>query len=319
MEAKLQKWGNSDGIRILCKFLKSLNLKTNDKVELVFENNKIIITKLKKYQLEKEKKITKIKKFKMRRNRMRFYTIDAKNEEEFIKEYDRLQKSRLSQLNFEENIKNEEKIIEDDEEEDGLSRAKKFNNSGDEEEYSGLGRVLKDYDEDEEDNLGKDNYDEEDILKESEDDLIKMKSNEEKGIEILYYCLKNSINEISSGKNINNKESIFYNNNKNIKAMSGNAIFDLNIRDLVDNILSENDNEYTKSSENNSNSLRDYILQNIESDNILKIMFMSNNKLTKNSFINKLFGPNNKKNENDEIYEPFEIRKKIIKLFSKNI
>ena len=45
----------------------------------------------------------------MRRNRMRSYTIDAENEEEFIKEYDRIQKSRLSQLNFEEKSKNTEK------------------------------------------------------------------------------------------------------------------------------------------------------------------------------------------------------------------
>ncbi len=52
-----------------------------------------------------------------------------------------------------------------------------------------------------------------------------------------------------------------------MKALSGNDIYDLNIRDLVDNILTENDNEYTKSNEGNNNSLRDYILQNIESDN----------------------------------------------------
>ena len=30
MEAKLQKWGNSDGLRIPSSFLKALNLKTND-------------------------------------------------------------------------------------------------------------------------------------------------------------------------------------------------------------------------------------------------------------------------------------------------
>ena len=103
--------------------------------------------------------------------------------------------------------------------------------------------------------------------------------------------------------------------------MSGNAIYDLNIRDLVDNILTENDNEYTKSNDGNNNSLRDYIFQNIESDSNLKIMLMSNNKSTKNSFINKFFGKNNNKDKNnDEILdEPFEIRKKQIKLFNKNI
>ena len=30
MEARLQKWGNSDGIRIPKSILKSLNIKTND-------------------------------------------------------------------------------------------------------------------------------------------------------------------------------------------------------------------------------------------------------------------------------------------------
>lgn len=43
MEARIQKWGNSDGIRIPSSILKSLNLKTNDKVNLIQENDKIII------------------------------------------------------------------------------------------------------------------------------------------------------------------------------------------------------------------------------------------------------------------------------------
>jgi len=48
----------------------------------------------------------------------------------------------------------------------------------------------------------------------------------------------------------------------------------------------------------NNNSLKDYILQNIESDKNLKIMVMSNNKSTKNSFIEKFFELSNKnKNE----------------------
>lgn len=48
MEARLQKWGNSDGIRIPSSILKSLNLKTNDKVDLIQEEDKIIISKLKR-------------------------------------------------------------------------------------------------------------------------------------------------------------------------------------------------------------------------------------------------------------------------------
>ena len=45
MEARLQKWGNSDGIRIPKVFLKSLNLKTNDKITIEQVDDKIIISK----------------------------------------------------------------------------------------------------------------------------------------------------------------------------------------------------------------------------------------------------------------------------------
>ena len=51
MEARLQKWGNSDGIRIPSVFLKSLNLKTNDIVELIQKKDAIIILKPKKKHL----------------------------------------------------------------------------------------------------------------------------------------------------------------------------------------------------------------------------------------------------------------------------
>lgn len=47
MEARLQKWGNSDSIRIPSNILKALNLKTNDKVNLEQIEDKIIISKLK--------------------------------------------------------------------------------------------------------------------------------------------------------------------------------------------------------------------------------------------------------------------------------
>ena len=57
MEARLQKWGNSDGIRIPSSFLKTLNLKTNDKVELVQKENSIIISKPKKKHLTLEERI----------------------------------------------------------------------------------------------------------------------------------------------------------------------------------------------------------------------------------------------------------------------
>ncbi len=55
MEARLQRWGNSDGIRIPKSILKSLGLKTNDKVNLDYLDDKIIISKPKKKILLEEK------------------------------------------------------------------------------------------------------------------------------------------------------------------------------------------------------------------------------------------------------------------------
>lgn len=54
MEARIQKWGNSDGIRIPNNILKSLNIKTNDIVNIEQNEDKIIISvpKRKKISLE---------------------------------------------------------------------------------------------------------------------------------------------------------------------------------------------------------------------------------------------------------------------------
>ena len=242
----------------------------------------------------------------MKRNRLRSFTIDAENKEEFIKEYEK-EKSRLSKINFtKEQIP--ESIHED--EEDNLGNPKNSKLSF---HFNNL--------EDEDSDLGEINYDDEEDLLRTEEANIKAKKNEERGIDILVNFLKTSItNEL---KNMDlNDNTIIFNKNKNITSLSGNAIYDLNIRELVDNILADNDNEYIKSEVGNNNSLSDYIFQNIESDSTLKIMVMSNNKNTKNSIMNKFFGINNSEKENkeeDNIDEPFEIRKKQIKLFNKNI
>ena len=45
MEARLQKWGNSDGVRIPKAFLQSLNLKTNDKIIIEQVDDKIVISR----------------------------------------------------------------------------------------------------------------------------------------------------------------------------------------------------------------------------------------------------------------------------------
>ena len=255
----------------------------------------------------------------MRRNRMRSYTIDAEDEEDFIKEYEKAKKSNLSRINFEE--KENDRISEVDEDEHLSPKKKKkisYNYTDlEDDEYSGLG--INNNDDDDEDLFDKE-YEDKDLIKDSEDLMIKKDNNEEKGIELLHYYLKNTV--MGDSKNMNNSEIIF-NKNKNFGSLSGNAIYDLNIRELVDNILAENDNEYNKTNEGNNNSLRDFIFQNIESDCTLKIMFMSNNKSTKNTFVNKFLGINNDKNlkieKNEIIDDPFEIKKKQIKLFNKNI
>ena len=128
-------------------------------------------------------------------------------------------------------------------------------NNLDDDDYSGLGGLTTNLDEDEEDYFEKNNYDENDILRGSEEDLINRDNNEEKGIEILCCYLKNSINELMDDTTKKNKDCIFYKNNKSLKALSGNAIYDINIRDLVDNLLTENDNEYMKSNEGNNHNL----------------------------------------------------------------
>ena len=251
----------------------------------------------------------------MRRNRQRYLTIDAKNAEEYLKEYEK-SKSHLSEKLFK---KKEITETIKEEEEDNLGTQRQLssyfhiNNFENEDGDSDLGAF--------------NNEDDEELIRneyEKGDENIKKAGIEETGIDILVNFLKTSISDELKNTNLNGS-TIIFNKNKNIMSMSGNAIYDLNIRELVDNILAENDNEYIKPTEGNNNSLRDYIFQNIESDSILKIMVMSNNKSTKYSFMNKFF-ENKKENDMNEINmnedyldEPFEIRKKQIKLFNKNI
>lgn len=59
MESRLQKWGNSDGIRIPSSFLKALNLKTNDIVNIVQEEDKIIISVPKKKKISLKERFEK--------------------------------------------------------------------------------------------------------------------------------------------------------------------------------------------------------------------------------------------------------------------
>ena len=56
MEVILQKWGNADGIRIPSSLLKSLNIKTNDKLEIIQSDDKLIITKSNKNKISLEER-----------------------------------------------------------------------------------------------------------------------------------------------------------------------------------------------------------------------------------------------------------------------
>lgn len=44
MKIRIQKWGNSDGIRISSGILKSLNIKTNDILNIEQEDDELIIS-----------------------------------------------------------------------------------------------------------------------------------------------------------------------------------------------------------------------------------------------------------------------------------
>ena len=162
----------------------------------------------------------------MRRNRMRSYTIYGENEEDFIKEYEKT-KSRLSKIIFpKQEIK--ESIQEEDEDNLGCKNKPK------------LSFHLNNCDEDVDSDLDDMNYEEDAFLR-NEESNIQIGKNEDKGIDILINFLKTSIT--TDSKNLNLKENnIIFNKNKNIMSMSGNAIYDLNIRELVENILEDNDN-----------------------------------------------------------------------------
>ena len=248
----------------------------------------------------------------MRRNRMRSMTIDAENEEDFIRQYDKAKNNSSKQILYKKENKENIDKDEDDELTDNKKSKESFNvKEIDEDEYSDLGAINND---DEEELLGNE-YENDDVLKYDEDYIIKKENNDEKGIEVLVAYLKSTI--MGELKNIALKgNTLIFNKNSNIMSMSGNAIYDLNFREIIENILSENDNEYIKSNDSNNNTLRDYIFQNIESDSTLKIMVMSNNKTTKYSFMNKFFCT---KEDEENIDEAFIIRKKQIKLFNKII
>ncbi len=56
MEVRIQKWGNSAGIRIPSSILKSLKIKTNDVLNIEQQEDKIVISIPKKRKISLEEK-----------------------------------------------------------------------------------------------------------------------------------------------------------------------------------------------------------------------------------------------------------------------
>ncbi len=56
MEVRIQKWGNSAGIRIPSSILKSLKIKTNDVLNIEQQEDKIIISVPKKRKISLEER-----------------------------------------------------------------------------------------------------------------------------------------------------------------------------------------------------------------------------------------------------------------------
>ena len=73
--------------------------------------------------------------------------------------------------------------------------------------------------------------------------------------------------------------------------------------------------------ENVPNGFNDLINRNLGSDTTLKILLISNNPSLKYALTNQFMGNNICQNESEKLSKdlPFEIKKKIIKQFNKNI
>lgn len=61
MEVRVQKWGNSFGIRIPSSILKSLDIKDNDLLTIEENDEKIVITKSKKNKISLVKRFNEYK------------------------------------------------------------------------------------------------------------------------------------------------------------------------------------------------------------------------------------------------------------------
>ena len=266
--------------------------------------------------------------------RNRSITIDAETEEEFINLYEN-HRSRLSKKNFNTDIDENEDDEYNNLSANKISRdsSKDFENIFHNNRRKKLSNTIKEEDDDEYSELGANSNSiiEEDDSYYINENFRKKSQDYEKRIDLLCNYLKNSIynkNNYIDHNNLNfNTESIFYRNKNVLHTLSGNAIYDINMMELLENIINDDENINNNINNNcningggNENNLKDFIIQNIETDCILKIMVILNNfnicnNLLENFFDKKIINDNNLKNENSNL----EIHKKIIRLFNKNI
>lgn len=59
MAYRVQKWGNSNGVRIPKVYLEALNIKSGDPINIVRDENKIIITKAEREKASLKQRIKK--------------------------------------------------------------------------------------------------------------------------------------------------------------------------------------------------------------------------------------------------------------------
>ena len=251
----------------------------------------------------------------MRRNRVRSYTIDAENEEEFNNKCEKVLKNNLSNVNSL-NVKKLDELNKDIYQVDNDNKIQKNHDYLKNDDFGEIYENLSDED-------FTDENDSEDIIDKYNQKNI---DPEERNIELLCLYLKQSIALQAKEKNsLLEHDNIFYRYKNPIHVLSGNAIYDLDVKELVDDIMTENEldekNEELKKGDIGKHSnLKEFISQNIKEDCTLKIMAMSNNDSTRNLYINIFCGINNETNNNDNKNDiDFEIRKKQIRLFNKNI
>ena len=231
----------------------------------------------------------------MRRNRIRSCTVDAENEEDFNS------KCQMALLNGNSSKNNQI--------ESGKKKQKLDGNENDklENEYHSY---LQDLDKISE-SISEDYLDDEDEL--AEHYHSKYNSSEEQKLDLVCNYLKKSI----ALHSIQLDDKIFYRYKNPVYVLSGNAIYDLNVKELVEDIIAEG--EFNEKNEKVCNipkdkSLKEFIIKNIKDDAVIKIMVTSNNDSIRKLYINSFLSNNKEEGEYD-----FEILKKKIKLFDKII